>query len=263
MPTTRPRTRHLPSSAAPVHGATTATEAWTQARRPHPRRYHESMPASTPDPRDSFAGFHPDVLPFFDELAANNERAFWLENKERYERHVRAPMEALAAALEGAFGEPHFYRPYRDLRFSKDKRPYKLHVAVSFGGRGPSAIGGRYVHLDRSGLFVGGGAYQLDAATVARYRKAVAEPRNGEAFAAMVADLQSKGYAIEGERLTRAPRDYPADHPRIDLLKHKGIYASKQYAPAAWFYTPELLDRVARVFGDTEAMVTWLRHNLA
>lgn len=212
---------------------------------------------------DEFAGFHPDVLRFFDELAANNERSFWLANKERYEQHVRAPMEALASALEGAFGEPHLYRPYRDVRFSKDKRPYKVHVAVSFGGPGQSAIGSRYVHLDRSGLFVGGGVYQLETEPLARYRRAVAEPRSGEALEKIVEELRAKRYDIGGARLKRAPRGIDPDHPRIELLKQKGIFASKHDAPADWFYTPKLLDHVVRVFGDAEALVNWLRHHVA
>ena len=221
------------------------------------------MRPTTIDTGDEFAGFHPDVMKFFDELAANNERTFWLANKERYEQHVRAPMQALANALEGAFGEPHLYRPYRDVRFSKDKRPYKVHVAVSFGGRGPGAIGGRYVHLDRSGLFVGGGAYQLDSETLARYRRSVSDQRTGEELAGIVVELKSKGYDIGGERLKRAPRGFDPEHPRIDLLKQKGIFASKHDAPADWFYTPALFDHVLRVFGDSEELVNWLRHHVA
>lgn len=211
----------------------------------------------------SFTGFHRDALPFFQELRENNERGFWLANKHRYDEHVRAPMVALGTALEGAFGEPHFFRPYRDVRFSKDKRPYKLHIAMAFGGRGPSSVGSRYVHLDREGLYAGGGAYMLEPEMLARLRRAVAEDRSGLELVEILGELEGLGYAIEGERLQRPPRGFEPDHPRIELLKHKGIYVGRSFKPAAWMYKPEAFDRVARVLGDVEPLVAWLRRHVA
>ncbi len=208
-----------------------------------------------------FHGFDPDWAAFFTELKVNNDKAFWEANKQRYLQRVRAPMEALAGALEGVFGPPHFYRPYRDLRFSHDKRPYKVHVAFSFGGRGPSAIGGRYVHLDLSGLFVGGGAYQLPPAALPVYRRAVADEVVGPELARVVEVLAAAGYAIEGEQLKRVPNGFPADHPRAELLRRKGLYASKHFPPADWFHTDAVFDEVARALGDVEPLVAWFRRH--
>ncbi len=209
----------------------------------------------------SFRGLHPDWSQFLTDLKSNNEKAFWEVNKHRYREHLRGPMEALAADLEGSFGEAHFYRPYRDLRFSRDKRPYKLHLGVSFGGRGPSAIGGRYVQLDLGGLYVGGGAYALAPEALAVYRRAVADPGVGANLQAVVSDLAEAGYDIVGESLKRVPRGFEAAHPHAELLKRKGVFAAVHFAPADWFYTPEALTRVAQVFADVEPLVSWFHRH--
>ncbi len=213
------------------------------------------------DAAGGFDGFHRDWAPFFRELKANNDKPFWEANKQRYLEHVRAPLEALAGELEGAFGPAHFYRPYRDLRFSPDKRPYKAHIGVSFGSRGPSAVGGRYLQLDLGGLFAGGGAYILPPDNLAIYRRAVATEATGSELAAIVADLEVAGYDVEGETLTRVPRGYEADHPRGELLRRKGLYAGRSFEPADWFHTSEVLTRVATVFADVEPLVSWFQRH--
>src|SRR5690606_28765497 len=90
------------------------------------RRYHRSILSAKPTPRPApFTGFHPDGFEYFHDLHLDNSKAFWEVNRPRYEQHVREPLQALAAELSGTFGEAHIYRPYRDVRFSHDKRPYK------------------------------------------------------------------------------------------------------------------------------------------
>lgn len=209
--------------------------------------------------KTAFGGFHRDWAPFFIELKANNDKAFWEANKHRYVEHVKAPLEAMAVELEGAFGPAHFYRPYRDLRFSPDKRPYKVHIGASFGGRGPSTVGGRYVQLDLGGLFVGGGAYIMPPDNLATFRRSVAHEKVGTELEEIVAVLQGAGYAIDGEALKRTPRGFEPDHPRAELLKRKGLYAGSHFAPAEWFHSEEVLTRVARVFADVEPLIAWFR----
>lgn len=212
----------------------------------------------------AFEGFHPDALVFFRELKEHNERPFWLANKGRYDQHVRAPMVALGAALEGAFGEPHLFRPYRDVRFSKDKRPYKLRASMVFGGsRGAYGVGSRYVQIGESGLYAGGGAYMMHPEALARFRNAVAEDRSGRGFHEVMAGLERQGYEVEGETLKRPPRGFDPDHPRLRWLKHKGVYVGRYFEPEPWFHTPEALDRVAQIFADVEPLVAWLRRHVS
>lgn len=211
----------------------------------------------------SFTGFSPDAFRFYAELHADNSRAFWEANKERYLKHVRAPLEALARDLEGAFGEWHVFRPYRDLRFTKDKRPYKERAALQFGGRGPSAVGGQYLQVGADGLYVGVGTYWMLDEQLKRFRRAVADERAGKELEAIVADLTAKGYGLDGESLKRAPQGFTEDHPRIALLKRKGLVASERHEPAEWMYGPEALDRVAQVFADGERLCAWFRTRVA
>lgn len=132
-----------------------------------------------------FGGFSDDAIPFYRELHEHNERAFWQANKARYEDEVRAPMLALLDELASAFGEAKLFRPYRDVRFSKDKRPYKENIAAT--------LGGRYLSLSRDGLYVGAGAYRMQGEALARYRAAVAE-----GIAKEQVDRWGDGYGLLG-----------------------------------------------------------------
>ncbi len=208
----------------------------------------------------AFTGFHREAISFFERLAADNSKAFWEANRPQYEEHVRDPLASLAASLEGIFGAPHLYRPHRDLRFSKDKRPYKEHAAVSFGGRGPAAVAGRHIHLGPEGLFVAAGAYRLHGEALSRYRRAVADDTSGPELVRVVAELERRGYEVRGDVLRRVPQGYPRDHPREALLRRKGLAAVRTWSAAEpWLFTPEAADRIVRVLGDAEPLVTWLR----
>jgi len=219
--------------------------------------------SAKPTPRPApFTGFHPDGFKYFHDLHLDNSKAFWEVNRPRYEQHVREPLQALAAELSGTFGEAHIYRPYRDVRFSHDKRPYKERAALSFGGRGPSAVGGQYLQIAAEGLFVGVGSYVMLPEQLAVYRRAVADDGHGSSLAAIVADLEAAGYAIGGDSLKRTPRGFAADHPRAALLKRKGIFASRFWPVEDWLFHETALEQVASTFAGAEALSIWLRARL-
>lgn len=205
----------------------------------------------------SFGGF-PDGAPdFFVELEANNERAWWLANKERFEAEVKGPMRALLDALEPAAGTFHVFRMNRDTRFSKDKSPYKLaHAAVTEREGGATL----YVQLNRTGLFVGGGVYHPARDQLARYREAVADDRSGPELEAAVAAVRKARVDVSSgeDVLVRAPKGYPPDHPRIDLLRWKGCIASKDLGAPAWLHTPRVVNEVAKVWQRAEPVFAWL-----
>ena len=210
----------------------------------------------------TFQGFHPEAVTFFRELAADNSKAFFDAHRAVYEEHVRGPMQALEHAFSGMFGSGHLYRPNRDVRFSKDKRPYKLNAAVSFGGRGPRAVGGRHVHLDADGVFVAVGAYRMEGDVLAGFRRAVADERAGGQLERIVAQLSAKDYALHGQELKRAPHGFPSDHPRLALLRRKGLAAVRHWPLEPWVFTPEAGDRILGVFADGEPLVGWLRRHV-
>jgi uncharacterized protein (TIGR02453 family) len=199
-----------------------------------------------------FTGFPREGIEFFAALAGHNDREWFLAHKDSYERACRAPMQALAAELEPRLGEAWISRINRDLRFAKDRAPYKTHIAA--------AMGGRYIGLSAEGLFVGGGLYKPEPAVLQRLRAAIDDPETGTQLGQIVKSLRRKGYDVKShEVLSSAPRGYDPAHPRIDLLRMKDIYGGRQFAPAPWLATRSALTRIQRVIDDTGPLVEWLQ----
>ena len=218
------------------------------------------MAATAPVPA-RFEGFGPDTLAFLRELREHNEKRWFDANRERYERWVRGPMQALVGELEGLFGPGRLFRPYRDLRFTKDKRPYKESVAATVGGR--DAVAARYLHLNAEHLFVAAGAHRLSGTALQSYRRAVETETGGGELARIRDELAEKGYVLGGTSLKRAPRGVSPDHPRLDLLKHTGATIQRAYPVGAWLYDPDtVLPRVIETFADAEPLLAWAHAHL-
>ncbi len=200
----------------------------------------------------AFNGWPAEALEFYEGLAADNSKTYWTARKDVYERDVHAPMAALLAELEGEFGEGRIFRPYRDVRFSADKSPYKTAIAASLADGG-------YIQLSATGLAAGSGMYQMAADQLERYRRAVAEDITGKELPRVIAGVEEHGIAVSGHQsLKSAPRGYPKDHPRADLLRHKGLVAWQEWEPAAWLGTAAARDRVAGFFRATRPLCDWL-----
>lgn len=208
-----------------------------------------------------FDGFAPDTLAFLRELHDHNHKAWFDANRERYERSVRGPMQALVDELQGLFGPGRLFRPNRDIRFSKDKRPYKESVAATVGGR--NAVAARYLHLDTAHLFVAVGAHLLAGDALRNYRRAVEAKTGGAELVRIQRELEAKGYELGGKTLKRGPRDADPDHPRLELLKHTGVTIQRAHPVGDWLFdASEVLPRVIATFGDAEPLVSWARAHL-
>jgi uncharacterized protein (TIGR02453 family) len=209
----------------------------------------------------SFTGFPDEGLVFYEGLEADNSKTFWTAHKAQYDSYVRAPMLTLLEELGAEFGTAKVFRPYRDVRFSHDKTPYKTHqgAVVTPEGRG---AGSWYVQISADGLMVSGGSWRLESDQVARYRRAVADPVQGPRLEAEVDRLRATGWAIEGDRLVRVPAGYAADAERLDLLKHKALHATRQWTPEDWLHTPAVLDRVRDAWRDLAQLNAWLADNV-
>lgn len=173
-------------------------------------------------------GIPPDALVFYEQLEADNSKTFWDANRQRFKEVVRLPVEELAAELAD-YGDFHIFRPHNDLRFSKNKPPYKTHQGAYTESEGGA---GFYFQLSAAGLMCGVGYYAMAKDQLERFRAAVADDATGAEIEAIVAALAPRGYAVGaiGE-LKTAPRGYPKDHPRIDLLRRKGLMVSKLNRP--------------------------------
>ena len=202
----------------------------------------------------AFQGWPIEAVEFYEGLEADNSKVYWQDNKAVYDRQVKAPMEELLAELADEFGAGKIFRPYRDVRFSADKTPYKTNCAAT--------IGSGYVSFSAEGLSVGGGLYMPDPKALARYREAVDKEKSGAALATLVAALHKAGYqTMAHEVLKTAPRGYPKDHPRIDLLRHKGIAMMKTWPVGAWLGTKKAKDRVVETLRAGVPLNDWLaRH---
>jgi uncharacterized protein (TIGR02453 family) len=210
----------------------------------------------------TFRGFPADALDFFFELEGNNERSWWLANKQRFETSVAAPMRDLLDALEPEFGEFRVFRMNRDVRFSADKSPYKTaHAAVTIR---PEDGANRYVQISATGLFAGSGMYHMARDQLQRFRAAVADDRMGGELGDAIAAARRARLDIGaiGPPLATAPRGWPKDHPRIDLLRMKGLVTHRDFGAPAWLHTRRAANEVAKVFRDGAAVSAWLDANV-
>jgi uncharacterized protein (TIGR02453 family) len=206
----------------------------------------------------AFRGWPVEAVEFYEGLQADNSKVYWQENKTVYEDCVRVPMEQLLAELADEFGPGKLFRPYRDTRFSADKAPYKTNCAATLGPGGQS-VGQAYVSFSADGLSVGGGLYMPDPAALQRYRTAVDRDKSGDQLAGVVAALHDGGYEIMAhDVLKTAPRGFPKDHPRIDLLRHKGIAMMKNWPVGAWLGTAKAKDRVVSTLRAGVPLNEWL-----
>lgn len=203
----------------------------------------------------SFTGFPVAALDFYDDLEVDNTKSFWEAHKHVWQESVQAPMKALMAALEPEFGSAKVFRPYRDVRFAKDKTPYKTHQGA-FVGVAPAT--GWYFEISPRGTRVGGGFYDADGPRLAAVREAMADEKTGTALGRLLRRLEKDGFEVGGEQLKTSPRGYPADHPRIHLLRHKQLFVGRSYGFEADALDAGLVDRVREDWRALRPLLTWL-----
>jgi len=211
----------------------------------------------------SFTGFPDEGLVFYEGLEADNSKTYWTEHKGEYETHVRAPFQALLDEVAPEFGTVKLFRPYRDVRFSADKTPYKTHQgAVVRPDEG--VLGAWYVQISAEGLRVAGGVWRLESDQVARYRRAVADGVQGRRLRTEVERLTAAGYGIGGDRLTRPPKGFEVDDDQVraDLLLHKSLQAHQQWDPADWLHERAALERVRTAWREFVPLNRWLADNV-
>ncbi|MBO3746272.1 DUF2461 domain-containing protein [Streptosporangiaceae bacterium NEAU-GS5] len=206
-----------------------------------------------------FTGFPDEAFIFYEGLEADNSKAYWTAHKATYDEAVKAPMLALLDELGPEFGEAHLFRPNRDIRFSKDKSPYKTHL----GAYVPSGVDGigYYVQVGADGLYVGGGWF-AQGDQIVRYRATLDDDAQADQLDKILESLQ-EAFNIGGQRLKTRPQGYPADHPRIELLKYKSLHAGIRFEPEPWVHTPEPAARVRDSWRALGPLVDWLRRNLS
>ena len=203
----------------------------------------------------TFRGWSEAALDFYRRLELDNSRTFFLANKEIFEGEVRAPFDALGDQVADEFGPLRVFRPQRDIRFSTDKTPYKTRCYGVAEGEGGAAY---YVEFSADGLAAGAGYWMMANDQLARYREAVDDDVSGAELAAAVAEVEDEGLRLEGHALKTAPRGYPRDHARIELLRRKSVAAFRSWPPSRWLGTAKAADRVTGTWRAAGPLVAWL-----
>jgi len=200
----------------------------------------------------AFSGWPAEAIEFYEGLAADNSKSYWQAHKAVYDELVHRPMTELLGELEAEFGEGKIFRPYRDVRFSRDKSPYKTAIGATLSKGG-------YVQFSAEGLAAGCGMYHLEPAQLDRFRRAVADDISGSQLAALVAAVRDAGIGVAAhDVLKTAPKGYAKDHPRVELLRHKGLITWKQWPAAAWLGTSRAKTRVVEFLRTSAPLREWL-----
>jgi uncharacterized protein (TIGR02453 family) len=203
-----------------------------------------------------FRGWTAEAIEFYEGLEADNSKTYWNANKSVYEELVLQPMTELLAELAPEFGEAKLFRPYRDVRFSANKAPYKTAIGATLGWGG-------YVQLSAQGLASGSGMWMMAPDQLERYRTAVAAETTGQSLVGVLKALRAVGLQAEGhDSLKTAPKGYAKDHPRIELLRYKGVTSWKQWPPGAWLGKAPAKDRVVTFLRKSLPLNEWLAANV-
>jgi len=206
----------------------------------------------------TFKGWPEDFQRFFIGLELDNSKKYFEANRRTYEDSIKGPMAALLESLEPDFGPGKVFRANRDIRFSKDKSPYKTNIAADVG---MGARGG-YLSLDARGFTVATGRYMMSPEEIAKFRKKVAADGSGAQLAAIVSRLEKSGYDIGGEELKRVPPPWPQDHPRAELLRRKSLYVWKNYGLKPWLGSSSARKYVVKTWTDAQPLNDWFKKNL-
>lgn len=200
----------------------------------------------------TFTGIPVAALDFYEDLESDNSKAWWTAHKSIYDQQVKAPLEALSAALTPEFGTPKLFRPYRDIRFARDKTPYKTHQGIWFGDSST------YLQVSAAGLMLAGGYWQTSTAQVERLRRAVADDVPGAELERALTAVRAAKWDVSGDQLTRVPSGYPKDHSRADLLRHKTLTARRDLGCPAWLTTTKARTEITKAFRTLTPLIGWL-----
>jgi uncharacterized protein (TIGR02453 family) len=220
-----------------------------------------------------FEGFAEPQAKFFKALAKNQNREWFQAHKEEFETGWNAPMKALlselAVSLDKTYAhcdldEPKVFRIFRDVRFSKDKSPYKTWIAGCIPTKRtakitetPVAI---YMHFGTENM-IAAGLYMMDGPTIARYRKAIADDARGKEVVKILAKLEKDGFrgdSMHDDVLKKVPKGFDPEHPRAELLRRKSLGVTFPALPKGLLASPKLLPWLTLHAKKAAPLVEWL-----
>ncbi len=200
----------------------------------------------------AFDHFNAEAVQFLRDLRATNTRDWFQTQKPVYETQIKVPAKAFAEAMQTALqdktGVVHgskIYRMHRDLRFSKDKRPYNAHLHISFDAEGEPGMW--FFGLDPDKLTLGYGVFEFDKGRLPAVRDQLAGPA-GRDLMDLIAGFETAGLRVSEPALKRVPAGFDKDHPHVPVLRRKGISVWRDYADPREATRPGLVERVMQEF---------------
>lgn len=223
-----------------------------------------------------FRGFPKEMLTFLDELEANNDKQWFESHRDEYEKYIKQPscqfVESMGSKLRELSPEINaipkinksLFKIHRDVRFSKDKRPYKTTVGIWFweGTGKRMEHSGYYFHLENRKVMLGVGLYRFPKELLDRYRQTVARDSSGKRLLEVCGELEEKGYAIGMNHYKRVPRGFPTDHPHAKLLKYNGLTAMIEFEAGKSFHTYSFLEEAFSHYVEMKPLHNWLMTEL-
>ena len=217
-----------------------------------------------------FQGFPRETFSFLSELSSNNRKAWFDANKDRFRRVVEQPVQDFVAVmcvrLIHAFRdikhvEGKVFRIHRDIRFSKDKTPYKTHIGIRFSEDASKNCAAPffYVQLEAEKLLFATGQKEFEGDALDRYRTAVMDGETGRVLDTLVTKMRHSGAALHGEQLQNIPRGCPADHDRADLLRFKGLHMESSLPVTRQVHNPAIVQICLDQFARGKPLYDWLK----
>jgi uncharacterized protein (TIGR02453 family) len=235
----------------------------------------KSMPLSDLDFFPPFEGFPREGIDFMKRLKRNNNRPWFEKHRQEYESFVKLPMQSAIAALQPHFERfaPEFdvnpkrslFRIYRDVRFSKDKTPYKTHAAAHFVLRGkPKGVegSGYYLHIEPGEVFLGGGIYMPDGDQLKKIRRAIADYADQFLTITRHPKFKKTFGTLQGEKLQRVPQGYEPDHAMAEWLKFKQFFVWVEW-PESRCLKKGFVAEVSDVFEAAGPLVRFLNEAMS
>lgn len=225
-----------------------------------------------------FDGFSKSTFKFFKDLENNNTKEWFQANRTVFEEHVMNPAQEYIMAM-GELLKPmcpkivanpkvdkSIFRIYRDVRFSKDKTPYKTHLGIFLweGPRKKLGNPGFYLQFDKSKILIAGGLYQFPPELMKPYRDAVSDEKKGAEVAKILKKiLKNKSYILGGKHYKRIPRGYDEESPNADLPLHNSLFVYYEGPVPKETHSPKFLDYSLKVFKEMLPLHNWIKENVS
>ena len=223
-----------------------------------------------------FSGFPRRYFTFFNQLKKNNTREWFEEHRGDYDEFVLHPAREFVIAMgekllkiaPGVNAIPKInqslFKINRDVRFSKDKSPYKTYMGIWLweGGRKRMASSGFYLHVENKNLLIGVGIKMFPKPILDRYRQAVVDNKQGAALKSAVKKIRDKGYLIDGKHYKKIPRGFDSGHPNGEYLLYNGLSARIEEKVPDAFYSEAILYYAYAHYKNMLPLHRWLKKSL-